>query len=258
MGLTKAYLTGGLIHKFSPALYLFGLTMVYLSSFLSVWIILSKFGTINDWTLGQIVFIYMICLISYGLRCMFFMQFAELGNLVKNGELDRVLVRPVNPLVHIMGSRFEAGGLSHIFAGSFLFVMFYKQFQIDWTLMNIFYFGLAIVSAALVQGAITIIIGTCSFFLVDIGGINALYKSLREFTFYPVTLYNGVVKFALFFVIPLAFASYVPAGPFLNHPEFLYFPKWFWRVLLLSGVVFIGIAYRFWKFGIKYYQSTGN
>jgi ABC-2 type transport system permease protein len=62
----------------------------------------------------------------------------------------------------------------------------------------------------------------------------------------------------LSFILPLAFASYVPAGIFLDNQEYSTLPKWIWRLSILFGLVFFMIAYAFWKKALKHYQSTGS
>lgn len=256
--LIGAYIRGRTVHRFGILLYIFGIMLVYLSSFAGIWVILNRFHTIGDWEFGQIAFIYILTLISYGVRNLFLIQFRNLSTMVKMGEIDQILIRPMNPFLYIMGNRFELGGFSHITLGMVLLFLLRDQFGIVWNLTNLIYIVLAILSAALVQGAITVAIGTTAFFITDATGLATFYNGLREFIWYPVTLYNNVIKFILFLVCPLAFASYVPAGIFLDHPEYLILPPWVWKASLLVGLVLFVGAYQFWKLGLRKYHSTGS
>ena len=256
--LAAASFRSSLINRFSLVFYIFGLGLTYLSSFFGIWIIMQRFGSIGAWTLGQIVFIYMLCLGTYGIGGMIFINLSEVGNLVKRGELDVMLLRPINPVASIIGVRFEMGGFGHFFAAIAIFLVFHKEFHIDWTAEKIVFFVLTIFSAILIQGAIRLAIGACAFYITDTGGLNNLYNSFREFAFYPVTLFNGIIKFILFAILPMAFVSYVPAGIFLDNPEYAALPHWVWKVSLLYSVVLITLASRFWKIGLRHYSSTGS
>ncbi|AZR74379.1 hypothetical protein BBF96_13875 [Anoxybacter fermentans] len=256
--LIKAQIKGQMTHNWSFVVYVFSIMVVYASTLAGIWVILKRFTIINDWTYGQIAFIYILSLLSYGVRSLFFTPFRFLGILVKSGDMDNFLIRPINPFIYIMSCKFQPYSLSHILLGVILFWLLKDQFGITWNLTNIIYFILAVLSGALVQSAITIVIGSLAFFITETEGLDWIYNGFKEFIWYPVSLYNNVVKFILFFVIPLAFASYVPAGIFLDHPEYLIFPKWVWKISLLVGVVLILGAYGFWNIGLRHYQSTGS
>jgi ABC-2 type transport system permease protein len=256
--LVGAYWKSRFVHPISPVIHTIGLGLTYFSSFLGLWIVLDRFGAIGGWGKGQIVFIYGISLASYGIRCLFFIPFTDLPPMINQGNFDRCLLRPVNPFIQVMGSRFDPGSFAHLGVGILMIFLFRKDMGVSWNLPALCWTALALCSAGLTQGAITVVIGTSAFFLQSTGALNGLYGNLRSFIRYPVTLYNRTVQAVLFFVIPLAFASYVPAGVVLSNEEYDAAPRFFWRLLLLAGPAFLVLAYRFWLFGIRRYQSTGS
>lgn len=256
--LVAAYWKSRFVHPISPVIHTIGLGLTYFSSFLGLWIILERFGNIGGWAKGQIVFIYGLSLASYGIRCLFFIPFTDLPPMINQGSFDRYLLRPVNPFIQIMGSRFDPGSFAHLGVGLLLIFIFRNDMGVRWDFPALFWTGLALCSAGLVQGAITVAISVSSFFLQSVDALNGLYGNLRTFVYYPVTLYNRMVQAVLFFIIPLAFASYVPAGAVLSNGEYDKLPLLVWRLLLLAGPVFLFLASRFWKLGIRHYQSTGS
>ena len=256
--LVGAYWKSRFVHPISPIIHTIGLGLTYFSSFLGLWIILDRFGSIGGWSKGQIVFIWGINLTSYGIRCLFFIPFTDLPALINQGSFDRFLLRPINPFIQIMGNRFDPGSFAHMGVGLLPIIIFRNEMGVNWDMAAIFWTILAFCGAGLVQGAITIAISVAGFFLQNVNSLNGLYQNLRSFIQYPVTLYNRVVQGVLFFVIPLAFASYVPAGAVLSNVEYDAYPRWIWRVLLLTGPVLLVLVYRLWLFGIRRYQSTGS
>jgi ABC-2 type transport system permease protein len=256
--LVGAYWKSRFVHPISPIIHTIGLGLGYFSSFLGLWIILERFGNIGGWEKGQIVFIYGLALASYGIRCLFFIPFTDLPPLINQGNFDRFLLRPVNPFVQVMGNRFDPGSFAHLTVGIVMIVIFRRDMGVVWDLPALFWTFLAICSAGLAQGAITIAISTCAFFLQEVSSLNGMYGSLRSFISYPITFYNRVIQFILFFMVPLAFASYVPAGAVLSNPEYDAIPRYAWRLLLLAGPALLALAYRFWLVGIRHYQSTGS
>lgn len=256
--LIKAYIAGSLLGKWSLCLYILGIFLMYLSSFIGLWLIMRRFHYINGWAFGDILIIFSISLISYGFRNLFFIQFRRLGIMIKDGSLAVILTRPLNPFLYIMGNRFELGGISHVTLGILLLFIFKKEINVAWGIHNLVYFGLALISATLVQGGVTVFIGSTAFFLTETTGLDRIYNGMREFIWYPISLYNTLLKVVLFCIVPLAFASYVPAGIFLNKPEYQQYPKWIWEASLLAGLVIFLLAYKFWEFSLNRYQSTGT
>lgn len=253
-----AYIRSRMVNRWSLLLFLLGIFLVNFATFASIWVILKRFGSIRGWTFGEISLIYIIAAISFGFRNQLFFQFRETGLMIKRGELDQILIRPTNPFIYIMSNKFDLGGFAYIILGITLLFLFRREIGITWTFTNIVFFIIAIISATLVQGAITIFIGTTAFFLEETAGLDAVYNNLRQFIWYPITIFNDVIKFVFLFIIPLAFASFVPAGIFLNNNDYAVFPKWVWQLSLLSGVVLFTISYAYWKMGLKHYQSTGT
>lgn len=247
-----------IVNRWSFAFNLLGSVVSDVPAFLALVLIMTRFSSINGWTLGQMVFIYTLSHLSYGLRNLFFGQMRNMVRLVRDGDFDRILLRPMNSLLYISGDKFTIGGCSHIILSTILFIIFINDFGVKWSFTNAFMFILAVLSSALVQSAITIFIAGASFFIIDTKGLENVYSGLREFIWYPITIFDKVIQFLLFTIIPLAFASYVPAGIFLDNPDYLILPGWVWKLSLLVGFILFYFSYLFWKFSIKHYVSTGN
>ena len=75
-----------------------------------------------------------------------------------------------------------------------------------------------------------------------------------QFGRYPLTIYDGWVRFSLSFVIPFAFASFYPTARFLHRPEFV---REFWAVPFIAGLC-ATLALLVWHTGVKRYHSTGS
>lgn len=257
--LMRADLKSRMIYKLSPFLYIFGLILLYISAFLGNYIMLTKFKNIDGWEYGQIIFIYVFCLVSYGVRSIFFNHFTNLGGMILDGSLDNILIKPMNSFVYLVGSHFEIGGFSHIIAGGIIFFKFNHLFGVTWNVKNIIFYIIAIICASLVQSSITVIIGSCAFFVEQNEGLRRLYEGFRQFIYYPVTLYNKYIQVVLFCILPLAFATFIPAAVFLNHPVYNIMSKTSWLLFLvgITGLLSV-IAVGVFNFGLSHYKSSGT
>lgn len=227
---------------------------------LGIWILLNKFEHINGWTFHEVMFLFGMNLLSYGLAgVIFFGPMLELERLVRTGELDALLIAPLNPLFHLVGRYFSSVFFGHILLG--LLILGISVFSLDVRLGvgQIFWFAVVTLGAALLQGAIMLAAGTVSFWLVKSRTlVNTVIHGVRGFIVYPISIYDNWIQVVLTLFLPFAFVSFFPAEYFLNKPGSSIFPAYFQWGTPLVGLVLFLLAYRVWSYGVDGYQSTGS
>jgi len=228
-----------------------------ISTFFVILISFFSFSSFAGYDFATVVFIFMFSHLSYGLCMMFFSSLRGFGDLVKGGGLDTIMLKPVNTLGYICCSSVNIGTVSHIIVSVLLFVLLNDAFSIHWTFLKVLFFIFALISSALIQGAILLIISSMSFEMVDVRGLNNLYAGFREFIWYPIVVYNKVTQFIMLTFIPLGFISFVPTGIFLPHAVNRMLPAPLIYLSPLFGFAVFGIAYRYWSRKISEYHSTG-
>ncbi len=83
-----------------------GLNLLFLN------VIFQHIPSLEGWTFQEIAFIYGFSLIPKGLDHLFFDNLWALGQrLVRKGEFDKYLTRPINPLFHILVETFQIDAL---------------------------------------------------------------------------------------------------------------------------------------------------
>jgi ABC-2 type transport system permease protein len=230
-----------------------------LPSMLMMVIIILRFGSVFAWSFGDYIFIFLFANFSYGFRNLFFGSFRNIPKMIVNGDLDNLLIRPINTLFYISGRNFNIHSISYIILSVSLFIIFNDNFNVDWSILNILLYLISIISAALVQGAITLIISCAAFFLMDSKGLDNLYSGFKEFIWYPLNIFNPVIQIILYTVVPLAYASFVPCGIFLRHN--LYYQNIGQKLYILSlliGPLLFLLSYILWKKSLRIYASSGN
>jgi ABC-2 type transport system permease protein len=94
---------------------------------------------------------------------------------------------------------------------------------------------------------------TSAFWFVRVDNISELIYSFFEAGRFPVSVFKGVVRFVLTFVVPIAFMTTFPAAVLLNKLE--------WRYVWLGGplaLVFFGLSVWFWRFALRFYTSASS
>src|SRR4051812_42730515 len=71
-------------------------------------VIFQKVPTLNGWRRDEVLFIYGLAIMAYSLFHAFFSGIYYLGNnYIVEGNLDRVLLRPLDPLFQIYSERVD-------------------------------------------------------------------------------------------------------------------------------------------------------
>ncbi|VHG30031.1 ABC transporter permease [Streptococcus pyogenes] len=114
-----------------------GLNLLFLS------VLFQHIPSLEGWTFEQIAFIYGFSLIPKGIDHLFFDNLWALGQrLVRKGEFDKYLTRPISPLFHVLVETFQVDALGELLVGVILLVT--TAGSIVWTLPKVLLFILVI------------------------------------------------------------------------------------------------------------------
>jgi ABC-2 type transport system permease protein len=229
--------------------------------FLSLVLVLQKFGNVAGWTIWDLAFLYGTVEFSFGIMDMFFSGFdpPNFGRQVRLGRLDQILLRPVNVSLQIMGSEFLLRRLGRIFQGLIILSIAAHMTNLQWTAGKIIYLPILIGSQVLFFGGLFMIGAAWTFWSVEsIEAMNIFTYGGAEMMSYPMTIYPYPLRVIFTYIIPGMFLNYYPALYFLNKPDPLGFP-WFAPFLApVAGALVFLVAIACWNLGLRAYQSTGT
>ncbi|CAH1212170.1 hypothetical protein PAECIP111893_03493 [Paenibacillus plantiphilus] len=218
-------------------------------------IVFQHIEALHGWTFYQILFIYGIAQTGRALEFAFFDNLWLLGqDYIRPGKFDRMLVRPINPLFHVLADKLQADGLGQGIIGLIVLITAMVNLPIEWGMGDLLLLALLIVSSGAIFMAVNLFFASLSFWIVDSIPIMGAVFTLSDFTRYPMTIYSKGVRFVLTWLIPYGFTAFYPATLFVENADFE-------KIGLLSPVVAtiaVVIAYWLWKKGLKAFSSTGS
>jgi ABC-2 type transport system permease protein len=224
-----------------------------------VWVVLTRFDAIAGWTLGEVAFLYGMRLIIHGLQGLAGGRLANFEWLVRQGEFDRVLVRPLSPLLQVMSSRFNVNQLGDLIGGVVLFVAANSMVDVDWSPAALGYLALVMVGGCLIELALQLVTGALVFRFMSVGALSYLIDDVfNNFGNYPLSIFGGGVRFLLTFGLPLAFVAYFPSTVLLRRTEELTVHPALAYGAPLVGVVWFAAGYALWRWQMRSYQSAGH
>src|SRR5690606_25741517 len=101
--------------------------------FISLALILQRFGDLGGWRLGEIAFLFGLLEASFGVMDMIFAGFdpANFGRRVRRGTFDQLLLRPVNITLQVLGDDFILRRLGRIAQGAIIFLIGINLVEIE-------------------------------------------------------------------------------------------------------------------------------
>lgn len=221
----------------------------------------TRFDQIGGWTLGEVAFIWGITEFSFGVMDMVFSGFDydTFGPMVRKGQFDQLLLRPVNITLQVLGSRFILRRLGKISEGLIIFLYGLSLVDVHWTFIKIAYIPILVVSQVLFFGSLFIFGATTTFWTMErLEILNVFTYGGSEIMSYPMHIFPRAIRIIFTYVIPAVFLSYFPTIFILDKPDPLNAPAFASFAAPVVAVVLLLLALRFWRFGIQNYQSTGS
>jgi len=229
--------------------------MIQGAGLLTVWVIMSQIPDLNGWTLPQVLLIFGMITLSKSINHMFADNLWTLGrDYVRTGQFDRFMVRPVDPLFHLLADRFCHDGIGNFLVGAALVAIAAGQLGIAWTLGTVLYLLVMVLSGGVIFIALNLITCVSAFWIMDSVPVTRVVFEMHEFAKYPLSIYPRAIGLLLTWAIPFGFASYFPAARLMGIDS----PPWqAYGAPVVAGVL-LAIALQVWRFGLRHYGSTGT
>jgi ABC-2 type transport system permease protein len=177
----------------------------------------------------------------------------HLPRQVQNGDLDHRMVLPANLLFFLSFENIDLiDFFSFIPSLGFLGYVFYRL-DFTFSLFQILAYILLIFNALLFLYAMILIIATVSFWTTQSYGIATIFDNLLKVGRYPLDIFEGFWKVVFIYFLPLVLIAQVPTQALLGVLSLKY-------VFIAFGVtgIFLLVALRFWKVGLRSYMSAST
>ena len=227
--------------------------------FLGIWALFSRFGSIRGWTLAEVALFYGLVHVVFAVAEAIGRGFDLFGPLIKEGALDRVLLRPRSTLLQVLGSSLAPKRIGRLLQGSVV---------LGWALSALeggpspgdvalllwaFTGGVAAYFALLMLSAVLSFWTTETlelFAIVTHGGV--------ETTQYPIPVFHRALRYLFLFVVPIGSVTYFPVVHVLGRPDPLGTPVAVAWLAPMAGFIFLALTAVLWQLGVRRYTSTGS
>ena len=130
---------------------------------------------------------------------------------VRDGTLDFTLTKPEDAQLLVSIQRVEIWKLTDFALGAGVLALALARLGTRIGIWQAAAFATALVAGGAIVYSFWLILATLAFWFVRVENILTIFQSMYEAGRWPVTIYPGWLRFALTFLVPVAFATTVPA-----------------------------------------------
>jgi ABC-2 type transport system permease protein len=244
--------------------YPFALFMITMGSILSmaldlaaISIMFARIPALGGFTPAEVMFLYGTSQIAFGLSDALFGMTDRLGQHIKAGSLDTMMVRPVSPLIQLATEDFSPRKLGRLVPA--WAVLAWALARLDLGALELLLTLLMIITGTVIFSAIWVLAASVQFVMIDgHQAAKAVTWGGGFMTQYPMSLYGRDFVRGLTFGIPLAFVNWQPSLFILGHPDPLGLPSAFRFASPVVAVLMCAAAALAWRTGLRHYRSTGS
>ncbi|MEV8596368.1 ABC transporter permease [Streptomyces sp. NPDC052012] len=227
--------------------------------FVAILLMFSRVDALGGYALPEIAFLYGLTSISFGFADLAIGSMDKLGQRVRDGTLDTLLVRPAPVLAQVAADRFGLRRLGRVTQGALVLGYALSTVDIDWTAGRLLLMPVMLVSGSAIFCAVFVAGAAFQFVAQDASEVqNAFTYGGTTLLQYPPTVFGKELVRGVTFVLPLAFVNWVPATYVLGRPYPLDLPGWAAFASPLVAVACCALAGVAWRAGLRSYRSTGS
>jgi ABC-2 type transport system permease protein len=245
MQYSASFLTLCIAHFFSTSIY-----------FLGVLILFDRFQMVKGWTFYEVGLIYGIVHVGFGVAESLARGFERFSYMLIQGDFDRVLLRPMNPLIQIATHDVQLLRLSRSIQGGLILAWSASHLPLTLFSIHTLVIVFSIIGTTCLFYGLLVIQAAISFWTIETLEIMNIttYGGLQTGQ-YPMSFYDRSFRLIFTFLIPLSCVAYYPVATLLRHESI---PPWTTAIAPLAGIAFLYLACQLWHLGSRRYHSTGS
>ncbi len=230
-------------------------SLTTVASFFAIYLLFQNFDTIGGYSFNEVLITYAMIHFTFSISECVFRGFDTFDKLVRNGELDRLLIRPRSIFLQVLGYKIELNKIGRILFSGIVLIYALANAGIVWTAMKVLVVFLMIIGAIILFAGMFLLFSSVSIFTVNgIEVVNIITNGGRDLAEYPIDVYTGFFRKVFTYLIPLGVVNYIPLQYLLGFSN----ANIFYALSPLLSIVFFVICFFIFKWSLTKYKSTGS
>jgi len=253
IGFFRASLVADLEYRMNFTIRFFSDVFWYIAQIMTFEIIFMHTRIVGGWSIEQMrVFLSLIFITDAIYMLLWHENFNNLSEGVRRGELDLLLVKPINSQFMISSQRLATAYVGNLLLGvAWLFYTCYSLPQFNW--LQLLWLLIMLPAALSAIYLVRFFLNASSIIFTRADFLQFLWYTIFRLGHRPDRIYQTAMRFVVLFVIPVGMIASAPARVILEPPD--------WGIILwaLCMVPLVAlITNRYWNFCLSRYSSASS
>ena len=211
-------------------------------------------SAIAGWTSDQVVLLLGMYMVAYALISFLFARnMAEMSRLVNRGELDFVLMKPVNPQFFVSTRFIDPTELPRLVAGLAVVVIALRRMGLAPSAGSVLTAIVVVGCGVVMTYSVWFMVVTLVLHVERFGNVHFVFYSVVELARVPVQEFPLAARLVLAYLVPAAFISTFPSQALLSTLEM---GNALLGVLAAAGLLWLSSV--FWNYSLRRYVSASS
>src|SRR5256714_7135763 len=207
---------------------------------------------IGDWTKWEVVLLIGTHqMISQLFQAFFFVNLANIPELVRTGKLDSLLVLPVDSQFAVSTKQFGLDSIVNALLGAAVVCVSLSKLSIVPNPLSIFLYVVALGFGIAVHYSIMLALAAVSFWIIRAQGLVYGYFNFLNIARYPDVIFPRLFRLIFGWVIPVVIIANIPARLLIKS-----FGQSGWLILhlVIAASIIFWLSRVFWRFALRHYS----
>jgi len=219
-------------------------------------IIFGQVDRIGDWTKWEVVLLVGTHqIIAQLFQAFFFVNVANIPELVRTGKLDSLLVLPIDSQFAVSTKQFGLDSVINAALGGLVVCFSLARLGIVPGPMSILLYLTALGFGVAVHYSIMLSLAAVSFWIVRAQGLVYGYFNFLNIARYPDVIYPRLFRFVFGWIIPVVIVANIPARLLIKS---LGQPGRLMLQLVVASTIVFWLSRVFWRFALRHYSSASS
>ncbi len=170
---------------------------------------------------------------------------------IRQGTLDFTLTKPEDAQFLVSIQQIRIWRMIDVLLGIGLLIVALARLEASVGVRQALSFATALLAGGVIVYSFWLILATCAFWFVRVENILVIFQSMYQAGRWPIGIYPPWLRTILTFIVPVAFATSVPAEALAGRLT----PTTLLGAVALAAALLIA-SRRFWRIGIRHYSGA--
>jgi ABC-2 type transport system permease protein len=217
------------------------------------------FGAVNrigDWTKWEVVLLVGTHqIIAQLFQAFFFVNVANIPELVRTGKLDSLLLLPIDSQFSVSTKQFGLDSIVNALIGAAVVVFSLSRLGLVPGPGAILLYFAALGFGVAIHYSIMLSLAAVSFWIVRAQGLVYGYFNFLNIARYPDVIFPPLFRFVFSWIVPVVIVANIPARLLIKS---IGQPGWLVLQLVAAATIACLWSRIFWRFALRHYSSASS